>query len=1142
MIHKSNFENSLKNKGNTFNYYRLIIALLFIFAISVPTFAQNKQISLSVQNATLKTVFSQIEKQTPYRFSYREADIDNRANVNIKITDGSIDTVLEKILPAKNLQYSISSNRVMITPAQKKTGESKIRTGQIKDQNGDPIIGANISIKGTTTGTITDIDGNFSIEAAPGMTLLVSYIGYTSKEITINNQSVYQIKMTEDTQNLNEIVVVGYGTQKKANLTGAISQVSGDVLNSRPISNLGQGLQGIIPNLNVKTGSGLPGEGSSYNVRGSTSIEDGRGPLILIDGVQMDPNLISPQDVESVSVLKDAASAAIYGARGGYGVILITTKNGNQNDKATISVSANWGVHQPTSVARTPNSLNWANYINQVAANAGQQPVYNDTYMSYVKAYYNDPQNNPAVFYDPAANDPKHLNDPTAWSYCGNTDWYGETIHSLAFDQRYNISMQGGTNNTKYYVSQSYNNNGGLMKYYNDTYQRWNTNVKVSSQITKWLELTGKVMYNYSDQDLPTPGIWGGWSNLFMNYLSPFMPIKHPDGNVSGQGADTNPAAIQEQGGHGRTKINDAWLTGAVKITPFEGLTINADYTFNYYSKDEDIFVREFYEYRRLPGTEALYPWTTPNSVKNTQKNDYYGAFNIYAQYDKSIAKNNFSIMVGYNNETKSNRGFGVERQKLISNDVPYIGLASGETYTRNDASTGWGIEGAFTRINYNYDNKYYLSFNGRYDGTSKFPSGHRYAFFPSVSAAWRISGEKFMESTHSILDDLKIRLSYGSLGNQSGVGNFSYYPGMGVNTNFGYLMNGAKISKVSVPGLVSNSYTWETINQFDIGFDFSLLNSRLNGSFDWYNRMTLDMLAPSQPYPATLGTSAPKVNSADMKTLGWELSLNWQDRTSSGFSYRVGFVLSDYQAEITKYYNPTGNIDSWYKGKKIGDKWGYTTVGLFESPEDVAGWIDQSKIYGGQWMPGDVKFKDLDGDNQITYGKKTLSDHGDLSVIGNTEPRFNYGITLGGDYKGFDLDLFFQGIGRKDFFPGGNGFWGSVKNYQIPTDWAVENSWTAENPGAYLPRPSMGNSYNQQTQTGYKVNAGYLRLKNLTLGYTIPKALTQKAYISRARIYFSGQNLFCITSLPPIYDPETLDYNKYPVQRTFSVGLDIKF
>lgn len=1131
---------SFRKKGKTIRK----IGTIFIAAfISTSVFAQ---VTVSVKQQTIKQALRTIEKATDYRFFYSNQLPDLNKTTSFEINDQSIDATMRILLNGTDLIYEKKENNQIYLAVKKAEAEEKKNlriSGTILDNNDEPIIGANVTIKGTTTGTITDIDGNFSLDASPGMTLRISYIGYVTREIQVSNQLNYKIKLVEDYQNLDEVVIVGYGTQRKANLTGAVSQISGDVLTKQPISNLGQGLQGVIANLNVNTGSGLPGQGSTYNVRGSTSITKNGGPLILIDGVQMDPNLISPQDVESITVLKDAASAAIYGARGGYGVILITTKNGTLNNKPTISVSVNWGVYQPTTVPKTPNSLDWANYINQVAANAGQQPVYNDTYMSYIKAHYNDPKNNPSVFYDPAANDPKYLNDPTAWSYCGNTDWYGEIINSASLDRRYNISLRGGTDNTKYYVSQSFNNNGGIMKFYDDNYQRWNTNMKVSSQVTKWLELTGKVMYNYSDQDLPTPGIWGGWGNLFMDYLSPLMPLRHPDGNFSGQGTDTNPAAIQSMGGYGRTKINDAWLTGAVKITPLTGLTVNADYTFNYYSKDEENFVREYYEYRRLPGAEALYPWTTPNSMENKQTNDYYGAFNIYAQYEKTLSKNYFSVMMGYNNETKSNRGFGAQRQNLISNDVSFIGLASGQTFTRNDASTAWGIEGAFTRINYNYDGKYYIEFNGRYDGTSKFPEGHRYAFFPSVSGAWRITGEKFMEPTKKILDDLKIRMSYGSLGNQFGVDNFAYYPAMGIDTQYKYLMNGALISKVSVPPLVSDNYTWETIRQFDVGLDFALLNSRLTGSFDWYQRMTLDMLAPSQPYPATLGTTAPKVNSADMKTTGWDLSLTWQDRTAFGLTYRVGVILSDYQGEITRYYNPTGKFDNThYKGKKIGDTWGYTTAGLFQSAEDVANSPSQANIYAGQWMPGDVKLKDMNGDNEITYGKRTLSDHGDLSVIGNTEPRYSYGVKLGADYKGFDLDLFFQGIGRKDFFPGGMGFWGSNVYYQIPTDWAAENSWTPENTDGFLPRPSMGNSYNQQTQTRYKLNARYLRLKNLTFGYTLPKGFTQKAYVSRARIYFSGQNLFCITPLPYIYDPETLNYHTYPIQRTFSIGLDISF
>lgn len=1019
--------------------------------------------------------------------------------------------------------------------------QTKKVSGTVVDEAGMPIIGANVSQKGTTNGIITDLDGKFSLNVPEGAVIEISYIGYLTQTIQVKGKTVFQVTMKEDAQNLDEVVVVGYGTQKKIDLTGAITQISGEVLNSKPISNLGEGLQGVIPNLNVSTGTGLPGQGASYNVRGNTSINGG-GPLILVDGVQMDPNLINPQDVESVSVLKDAASAAIYGARGGYGVVLITTKNGGKNDKPTIHASVNLGIHQPTTIAKTPDAMQWANYINMVAANAGQAPVYNDTYMKYVIAYYNDPVNNPSVFYDPAANDPKHLNDPTAWSYCGNTDWYGETIHNTALDQRYNLSLNGGTEKSKYYISQSYNRNGGMMKYYDDKYERWNTNMKISTQVTDWLEVGGKIMYNYTNKDMPSDGIWGGWGNLFMNYLSPFMPVKHPDGNFSGQGTDTNPAAYVALGGYSRTKINDLWLTGNVKITPLAGLTINADYTFNYYSRDNNQHVRSYYEYRRLPGTEQLYPWTNPNGVYNSQNNDYYKSFNLYAQYDKTINKHSFSVMAGYNYESKMNRGFGVNRDDLISNDVPYIPLASGETYAINNSSTEWGILGAFARATYNYDSKYYLTFNGRYDGTSKFPDGNRFAFFPSVSAAWRISSEKFMESSKGWLDDLKVRVSYGSLGNQGGVGNFSYFPKMGVNSSYGYLINGSKIVAVSAPGLVSDSYTWETINQIDAGFDFAALGNRLSGSFDWYQRNTYDMLAPSQPYPATLGVGAPKVNSADMRTRGWEVQLNWQDRTEFGLDYHVGFVLSDYMGEITKYNNPTGNIDTWYVGKKMGDRWGYTTEGLFQSEQEIADHADQTQLHGGKWYPGDVKIKDLDNDGKITRGKKTLDDHGDLSVIGNETPRYSYGITLGGAFKGFDLDALFQGVGKRDYFPGGDGFWGSAKNYQIPTEWAVKNTWSEENPGGWLPRPMMGQSYNRQTQTRYKVNAGYLRLKNLTVGYTLPKQLTQAVYLSKVRFYFSGQNLFCLTDLPEIYDPETLNYNAYPVQRTFSFGVDLSF
>lgn len=447
---------------------------------------------------------------------------------------------------------------------------------------------------------------------------------------------------------------------------------------------------------------------------------------------------------------------------------------------------------------------------------------------------------------------------------------------------------------------------------------------------------------------------------------------------------------------------------------------------------------------------------------------------------------------------------------------------------------------GYFARINYNYDERYLLELNGRYDGSSKFPKDKRFVFFPSVSAAWRISSEAFFEPAKKIVDELKIRASYGSLGNQSVGGDYPYIATMGTNGEMGYLVDGKKIASVSPGGIVSPYLTWETVRQIDLGLDWALLNSRLYGTFDWYMRKTLDMVTNGTPLPAVLGTGAPQANTADLKTTGWELSMGWRDRVNKDFSYDVSFVLSDYQAEITKFNNPQNLLSTHYVGKKWGEIWGLVTEGLFQSAEEVSAHADQSEIYGGGWYPGDVKYKDLNGDGKINKGKNTLDDPGDQKIIGNSEPRYSYGIKGGLQWRDFDFDVFFQGIGKKDVVLGGNQFWGFGNEWHVPFKHALD-SWTEDNRNAYFPRSTYDNvTGNRETQTRYLQNAAYLRLKSITLGYSLPKALLVKWKIDHVRFYVSGQNLLTFDHLFDIYDPETVSLSTYPLTKSVSFGLNI--
>ena len=1015
--------------------------------------------------------------------------------------------------------------------------------GSITSDSGEPLIGVTVKVAGGQ-GAVTDIDGNFSVNAAPGTMLTFSYTGFKTQ--TAKAQNGMRVVLESDVSNLNEVVVVGYGTQKKANLTGAVASVNGAVLENRPISNIGQGLQGVVPNLNVTMGrGGAPGASASFNVRGTTSLNGGE-PLVLVDNVQMDPNLVNPDDIESISVLKDAASAAIYGARAAYGVILITTKKGKLNSRPTVQFSASGYWQKPAVEMHNVNSLDYLRMIDIAYQNSGGSGHYfNSLVYSYAEKYANGTYDQP-VFYDKAYS-------ATKYGYCGNTDWWNE-LYKTSFSQIYNASISGGSEKTSYYVSLGANNQGGILKATDEKYNKYNANINVTSEVTPWMEVSAKIAHTYTTEIHPTGGTtamnstpYSGlspYSGMMKSDLSPLMPVKHPDGHYAGQGNFTNPVAIQAQGGNAQFRQNDLWMTGAVKLTPIKGLVVNADYTWNFYGLSSTQHVRNFYDYTAVPGTENYYPWTNPNSVTKANNDDYYSSFNAFAEYSLALVENshNFKFMVGYNQEKKRTQYYYAGRKDLINPDNPAINQATGDMAINGNMGQ-WAVNGTFARINYDYQGRYLLELNGRYDGSSKFKKGYRYQFFPSVSLAWRVSEEKFFEGMKTWWDNLKLRGSYGSLGNQVVSGNFPYLATYGINSKYGALLGGKLPVAITAPGLVSASFTWETVNQIDLGFDASFLRNRLNVSFDWYRRNTKDMLVDGEALPAVLGAKVPRMNAADLKTLGWELSLEWNDRLPFGLSYHVKGVLSDYQSTITKFNNPTGLINKYYVGHKLNEIWGYVSNGLFQSDEEAAAHANQSYLYGGKWGAGDVRYEDLNGDNKINDGDNTLGKPGDRKVIGNSTPRFAYGITAGCEYKGFDFEMFWQGIGKRDWFPGEGSaaYWGFTNEWQTPLTTSLDY-WTTENRNAFFPKLGWNNGGNRVASTRYLQSASYCRLKSVTLGYTIPKAILDKVGVSRLRVYITGENLFTFTPLIKAFDPETLNNLTYPINKKFAVGLNLTF
>lgn len=1013
-------------------------------------------------------------------------------------------------------------------------------TGTVTDASG-PVIGATVMQKGTTNGTITDMDGKFSLDGVKkGDVIQITYIGYIMQEITYTGKPI-KVTLVEDSKKLDEVVVVGYATVKKANLTGAVSAVDSKVLEDRPIINLGQGLQGTIPNLNITT-SGQPGKGSTYNVRGETSINGG-SPLVLVDGVEMDPNLINPQDVASVSVLKDAASASIYGARAAYGVILITTKTGKKNMPTQVSLDASISFNSPTTRPSYMNSMEYANWMNAANNLTNGRDLFSADEMEHITAYFNDPANNSPVFVTTDPNSWQYGNCQAGkYAYCGNTDWMKEMYKKSYPLQQYNVNISGGSDKATYYTSVGYTDQGSLLRHGDEGFRKFNMVNNINYDINNWLNISMKTSYIRTElSGIVQDGVHGeAWIG---NDTQPLMPVKHPDGNWAGQGNYTNFAAVLDEMGSRKTTKNDFWNTLALKLTPLKGMTINMDYTFNYYAEHNKNHIKSFNEYGVDGNFLQVFQYSKPNGVYEGQNNDTYNAFNFFGDYERTFGKHYFKVMAGYNQETKHTRSFYAQREKLISNDLPSMGSATGDKYVGN-SDDSWATRSGFFRVNYTYADRYLLELNGRYDLSSKFPKNDRAVFNPSFSVGWKLSEESWFKiPTNGFFDELKIRGSYGSLANQAlDNGWHSYLSTYGTGT-MSYIMGGVQNQYVSPGGLVSTSITWEKVTQWDLGLDFAILNNRLQGTFDYYQRSTTGMLGAGKVLPGVLGTSEPEENAADMVTRGWELSLSWNDRLDNGFHYSASFNLSDTQAEITKFDNPTKSLSSsYYEGQILGDIWGYEST-LFQSQAEIDAAPDQSQLDGGiKKVPGDIKFINQNGDNVINNGENTVDNPGDMKIIGNNKARFRYGFNISADWKGVDFGIFFQGVGKRDLMLPATFKWQYGSQWQVPVA-AAQDYWREDNTSAYYPVARFnGGSALGQNQTRYLLNAAYLRLKSVSVGYTIPQTLTQQWGIQKCRIYFSGENLLTFKHTPEGFDPELDNPYKYPQQKSLSVGINVTF
>jgi TonB-linked SusC/RagA family outer membrane protein len=1138
-----------------------LTAILLLSACLQVSAKGYSQITISATNAPLQKVFKEIQKQSGYDFLFSSELLQQAGRVTVKVNNVSLQQAVEECLKGKELTYEIQEKTVVIKkkPASTVDLPSIVSlppidvTGKITGTAGEPLSGASVRLKGTEFGKTADSSGNFSIQIPNAGVLVISHVGYETIEIAVSKAGFLKIELKQKQTKEEEVVLIGYGTQKVADLTGSVSVVKGDALVNRATTTVSQSLQGKVSGIFFNPGGNgfEPGSSLSLQIRGQGS------PLILIDGVPGTLDGLNPNDIESISILKDAASSAIYGAKAPYGVVLVTTKSGSKDGKINIeyahSTSVSKLIREPHMVDSYTNAL----ALNEACDNTGTQRLFTDETIDRILAYQKNPKLPQTV--PSAAN-------PTVWAVNNesnaNFDWFN-VYYGQGNRNQDNISFRGGSQKLSYYLAAGQQSDGGVLRVAKDNYQRYNITSKFDINPLNWLSFSSNTRYINTTRIRPSDTEEGGYNGLFW-YVARDYPnqyITDPNGHTS----RISWIPFVRDGGAETIKSNEIVQRFSSKITPMKGLTIDADYSIDLVSTMDNLISKTLYDYG-VQNQPIVMSQSVPNYLNVSQNLYFYNTLNVYPTYKFSIANNHhFSVLAGYQLEQSTNNYLFGTRNNLIDQDIASLTLATGVQQTTN-TTTRYATQGIFSRLNYDYDNKYLLQINSRYDGTYKFAADKRWGFFPSVSAGWNMSKEKFWEPLRSTVNSSKIRASYGALGNQQNAAPYQDLALMGVSSNLPWIINGVRPAYVTAPNLVNTGITWETSATQDLGIDLGALQNRITFTGDIYKRYTYNQLGPSNAVPAVIGVSVlPNSNNMETVTKGWELSLTWHDKIGRDFNYSITGMVFDYLTKITKYNNPTKILTNPYAGETSGEIWGFVTKGLIQNKQDATNINSQGiqkAISGVPYNTGDVEYQDLNGDGLITYGNNTVTNPGDRKVIGNTTPRYQFGLNLRAEWKGFAFTMFWQGVGKDELMLNGNMMWGFQQIFANTLTKATLNYYrdaAATKYGglgmslnAYYPRPyndASMNAKNQITQSRYLQNGAYARLKTVQIGYTIPNKLTNKIKLQDMYLYVSGDNLLTITRLLPQFDPESanIGFNgasaySYPPQKLLTIGINVKF
>lgn len=1076
-------------------------------------------------------------------------------------------------------------------------------SGRILDSSGQPVPGASVIEKGTTNGVNTDIDGKFTISVKSGSSLEVSCIGYETVSVAASEN--LSVTLREDTQFLDEVVVVGFGTQKKVNMTGSVTAVDVDkAFGSKPITDVSKGLQGVVPGLSITYNSNDLNASPTMKIRGTGSINGDNTPLILLDGVEVpDLSFVNPDNIKSISVLKDAASASIYGSRAAWGVVLITSKDGSAvKDKVSITYSNNFSWNQPIGLPKYITDKEGV--LAQLEEGMLAQKNVDGSRIEAFGMYYDTIGKGITTWFDKYSG---NLSNPVYkygedYEFIEGTPYYyrvsdpNKEIFKTSFSQTHNLSVNGNTGKTNYNIGLGYTMNDGTLKAAkkNDV-KRYNLNLSTNTQVKNWLNIGTKVMYVEKEYEYPYGYSQSKGATGLLYYVMrfpAFFPFGISDGSKLADGTYASESAATGEGlyfRHGNAYVanesicssKDQYLTlgGNVRINLAPGLSFYGDYTRGRYNYENRSMRQPYYVANWSFPKKAAF--TTKDFLERTYVSKITNTYNAYFDYLFDIQKqHNFAIKVGANAEDLRYDSQSVEVNGVQDLEHPTLNLTDGKNEGIVDESLRHrATAGFFGRINYNYKEKYLLELNGRYDGSSSFRTGKQWAFFSSASAGYRISEEKFWTNIKPYVPTLKVRASYGSVGNQALASWYPYISTMATETVgwVGTDMN--NVSTTTTPSAVNPDMTWEKIRTLDIGFDAGFFNNELNVTFDWYQRRNVGMLVAGNEIVRYAGIAvAPLENGGDMKTNGWELQIDYNHAFNKDLAIYGTFTLSDAKSEITKWNNTTGALNSWYKGKKLGEIWGFETDRYFNSsdvnPDGTlkTGTPDQSYLQNGSFRfgAGDIKYKDLNNDGKIDTGKGTIDDHGDLKRIGNQLPRYEYSLRVGAMLKGFDVEVLLQGVGKRDMWSTSSLFIPHAAGAQMNIFENQLDYWTESNQNARFPRPYINGAFgslsglpgnsgcnNFAPQTKYLNNLAYLRVKNFTVGYTLPQNLTRKIFVEKLRFYFSAQNLFTFDHIDGVMDPEctggssksytngmdmTMAGRAMPFNRQWSCGLQITF